>query len=858
MISINATQLSRAKKSHHTPVTFVTISVTLPTPVTFRFSELYRGYAGNDYVDYLLSITDIPFGIEHITSLNPSADTVTLRILNGPALSGTGTVRDQFLEMGIEGADVTIEELLLAPGEDPNKPTSTGPTLRFKGKVSRISEILDKEFSLECTSPLIHYEDKLGWYRMLDSDPGNLESKGALIPRPYGVNCPVAAVQVTNAAVTTLAQDMTATTVGNVKFTQTKVLQSGNITLIIGTEVITTTGKNDSNRTVTVSLRGQNGTVAVAHKQGETVLELVTNNRWAVADGGGISDIKKVSYRGSSGKLVDVTDKITKNLTDTTSIPGRTLSTFGITNTNLQAIKNIDNITQQQVPGGSVSTVDLSEDVAFSTPNAGYDFVVDTADGMKPHWTFAVGGGFHANQQDFRQLLLRDNTSILKRFRVGFVVSIRNIGSGLGGNERITLQVSAVLSGFHLAQVFLFSVGNGDYSGQSSWVDVSGFGYTPDEWVFANGSHASVLMTTNLPSEAESDTVIVQFTQLRIDQEFDPAATPAASHAGNFKPEFIAEIDGYTAPDGTYSVASGTIIQDGHDIIRHVLQKWCGVPSANLDSTWNTEGAVEASNDAHLIEISRLGEELTPICGAIADDSRANFHYDTQSGKWRFLRRRTLSQGGYQENLSASLTNVETITGFFMDMRGLVEIWNTANVHYGFNPETDKYDGLSVLAEANSISLFGARVHPEFEYPTISDQATASASLSEFIQEVADRRFTIGFDLPYGDTYDWQVGDVFVAVSPYRSALAKFRVLYITRDRPSGRTSIKCVQVLGRLSDPIGTKYDVAGVLSVSKGTKYDVTGVLSVSKGTKYDVSRVAAILWDGGGNAWDTGTWD
>ena len=105
----------------------------------------------------------------------------------------------------------------------------------------------------------------------------------------------------------------------------------------------------------------------------------------------------------------------------------------------------------------------------------------------------------------------------------------------------------------------------------------------------------------------------------------EPSTAIKAASVGNGL-RIFADVDGFDVPaaDTTYEVAAGVLIEKPVDIVRHLLQEFCGLTSAAIDDTSFTAANTNLGSNVHACILSDLGDELQDILGALSWEFRAN------------------------------------------------------------------------------------------------------------------------------------------------------------------------------------------------------------------------------------------
>lgn len=247
----------------------------------------------------------------------------------------------------------------------------TEHVFRFRGELTGIETVTETEIPLTFETR----EPNLDWpvcFEASECDPRHL---GKRYPIPVGR---AKSVPVTNRRVgwvTTLAQLATSSTTGNVTVTDaTGFPSSGSFTVQVGAERVTASYVNPT--TVNISARGQAGTAAIAHNQGERMVEILSSSVLVFSgiEAKALDALYVISPLDGERVRIDPA-LYSVNLADTSIDSGRTLGTVTFTAANFQTmIDRMLAVSQQPTINSQTERVYLStyltQDPAWD-PNGG-------------------------------------------------------------------------------------------------------------------------------------------------------------------------------------------------------------------------------------------------------------------------------------------------------------------------------------------------------------------------------------------------------------------------------------------------------------------------------------------------------
>lgn len=277
----------------------------------------------------------------------------------------------------LEFARVEIASLLLDKGagqdaRDLTNLTGAEPTYLFRGVVAAVARVSDAELELDLESEL----PTIPWLYADEPTQNDPRDTGKPLPIVYGLAKRVACVGWDVGRVTTLAADCTSGATSITVTSDDELDAAGSAYL--GNEQITWTSV--SGNVLSGVTRGANGTSAVAHSLGDSLIQFTTASTTFVLAGHELSALTALYVqRDDSQTLARVTSAFTTTLADTTTIPGSTIATVSFTAAQLALLAGPDGIL------GLRLFADVSGPVAPLVYTAGYAFDEGTS------WSVANG-----------------------------------------------------------------------------------------------------------------------------------------------------------------------------------------------------------------------------------------------------------------------------------------------------------------------------------------------------------------------------------------------------------------------------------------------------------------------------------
>lgn len=344
--ALDATQAELVRRSHIAPVTLVKLTtysnrVAETVDKIFYLSNLPVRYdygnLGTDR-DFLPVITgggQFVSGFQHVPepeNLTAFGQALDLEVSNLP-INGSPFVLI-LQEHNLEGARIEISQLLLPEiGSLPLDLTGHAGdehTVLFRGRINRLSPIQEFNFTIQCRADLPAMANE--WIYASDATKVDPRDIGKRIPRAYGFakHVPVITWEVGSEGTLSEAIDATEDDVDIFVDTTVNLPNSPTVfTVKIDAEQIQCTKASATEIHIELGGRGS----SAAHAVGAKWTEIIDANVWILSDKE--SDAIPIVYSVDdlTGELVRIEESvlgITKNLADTTTIPGRTVTSMSI------------------------------------------------------------------------------------------------------------------------------------------------------------------------------------------------------------------------------------------------------------------------------------------------------------------------------------------------------------------------------------------------------------------------------------------------------------------------------------------------------------------------------------------------
>ena len=598
----------------------------------FATRNLSYDYGGTgtqcQFARHIIGISPMGQSLQHLTTPGETAIAMTAGVelsMSNSERDGTDTLLYNSLQTEqLLGADIEVSELPLAKGGNPHHDTAalTGDdhTVLFRGEISWVGDV-SSTFTIRAVSHPFVTQDAI----LVDSsaDPRDLGMKANQVyGRVTSAQCHNASV----GAVSTLSTAISDTTTAVGVTDTTRFPTSGDAR--IGHEKISWTGKTET--ALTTVTRGV-GTTATEHNKGAFISELPASSVFAVA-GHAMKSVDKVyALNPADGKRVIVSSSdYTVDLEATSSElrrpDGAAVEWTKTTISAAQMANIIDDLEGQ--PEYEVTESRPPTDL-INIPGA--DFIGTGSPGINQtlsgFWSvnfdswyiqkdFAYSGSADSSVRVyFNPGLSLDTTKIVKRWRVHLTATIINTDQevvSVGGR----LNNSPTDSEGPLSSTEVLTIEAAAWPGSGPAVAVAGGQditpwYTPsvdtlnvDDWRLASkwsGFYVEFYQNGSVPGITDVVQVIVAMVGgVQIEFEYEDTVTTRTREitsvsrvSGGEGIRLLFDGDGYTAPDATYTVSKGGLLETYPDIVRHFLRERFGLPAAAIDETSWADAATE-------------------------------------------------------------------------------------------------------------------------------------------------------------------------------------------------------------------------------------------------------------------------
>lgn len=742
------------------------------------------GNAGTNryYLDALLRIDgEIRSEMNHFPDSEGGADPgySSIRVILANTVSDGAYLADTLRGSNLMLADVEVALLdrnvwvgagLREDALDLRSLTGDEHVVWFRGEVVAIPSI-DEEIAIE----LRISEPEIPWSLLTDestNDPIDLGKRKNIL---YGACKRVPLLNEVVGWYTTLAQEVTASTTGNVNVTDTAGLPASPTTFTIrvaGEEISGCTVSSAG--VVSFGTRAANSTTAAAHLAGTMVLEMISADvTLSVADHA--CEAVDALYIESpfSGELVKVdAANYTANLGTTT-----------VTMTTAQ-VRTLLNSLEQQALVAAQPTVD--HPVTSSITQYPTSINPTTTD-----W-FNEGNAIDGNETTAATTAGPTTDKLSLNFPAvsGTITAQYLIISKSGSDIDVFCGGSSVGTGVHS--------GTGEFR--------SGTTDTSNTWSIEAGGAVSIFEVHR----------VVEF----LADAPDVTDTAIAAAEFGYGLRFYADVQGYAAPDGTnYSVGNGVLMEHPSDVLRHLIAVVCGKGHGAIDDT-TFDAAVTALGSGHAIacNLADLGSYFRDVAGRIAFEAGLNLIAEPTSSAltWRLLAPTYDSANDVYEFSTASAVTLRA--GEFR-CREIAADADQLFTRFRFLYDRDPFlgDGEEAFRAvyradlvSNDISAqvatatftaaeakIGRRDHQGVRFFTIEDAASALWTSGYFAQEHMriPRIFEL-YEMPWWDAYALTRGDL-VYFTPPRSSTALYgRVVSHSYAVGSEAMAITVVEVL--------------------------------------------------------------
>jgi len=386
---MDSVQAGRARRSHIAPLALVKLTTyTDRTGGTvdkvFYLSNLAVDYdygdTGTDqrFLPVIIGGSDFFSGFVHLSQpddLTAFDQSFDLQCSNAK-INGSRLVT-LLQGYNLEGASIEIAQMLVGEGEMNTLPVDLSAydgdehTVLFRGRVNRVAPITNERLTIQATMELPSLAGS--WNYASDDAKTDPQDLGKRLPRVYGKAKRVPCINWEVGWTTSIAQTLDDSQVGvGIQITNTEGFPPLSFQIRIGTEQLQCSAVDG--HTITIDTRGINGTKAIPHAAGELLVELIPTAIYILSDRPCVSINELYVINPLNGVLLRLnkTDTPwTENLADTTSVPGRTVTSVQFSSVELTAL--IEYFQAAQL--GAISVQPTFSLEAVSTENVGFSTV---------------------------------------------------------------------------------------------------------------------------------------------------------------------------------------------------------------------------------------------------------------------------------------------------------------------------------------------------------------------------------------------------------------------------------------------------------------------------------------------------
>ncbi len=300
---------------------------------------------------------------------------------------------------------------------------------------------------------------------------------------------------------------------------------------------------------------------------------------------------------------------------------------------------------------------------------------------------------------------------------------------------------------------------------------------TADSHPTQNTAHPKVSLSFHIDYDSRFD---------QVDRLLD-AQIQAAT--GSLTLEFFAVVDGPEAPDGTYSVASGEILEHPSDLIRYWLQEVGGIPAADVDDTTFDAAVTNLVGYQWGLDARNLGGTWEAILLRMGYEARANI-VKPSDVKWKML------TANASHSFGAAVATVDSTEKLSEIHKDDSETRSRLTVHFAHDPRFESNDNRSFVAVQTTDPLDAAVIAVEEEfgrndaepYFLFCHNGLGAAGVTDW-REYLEQELGRGARVFAGRVDHWQsyaleVGDVVDLETT--SGTTKARVIESRRDQRAG------------------------------------------------------------------------
>ena len=615
---------------------------------TFYFSKnvplwyQWDGATRSVFRDVIRTISPLQSRIDHLPNAGNFAtrERVTLNLDN----TGTGekNLWRELRSKNLSYARADIASLLVNPSQFQNElwwdlgSASNDHLVLFRGELTRVGSVTERDIPLTFET----IEKDVDWPEALEATEVDPKDLGKRYPIPVGQAKDVPCINRKVGFVTTLAQELTSSTTGNVEVTDTLGFpESGTFEIQVGAERMDASTVDED--TVSISNRGKGATTAGPHKTGEAAIEIISQAE--IVFSGVQADALQRLYVLSpiTGDKVRIRPAFySVDLANTALDAGRTLGVASITQANFQSLMDelvaAAQVTQQPAFQNATETFYIparSRTIGSDSDADSTTTLSSQPDGIRLNTTAGAGntGQFAVNSLDIGAQL---SGRTMVRWR--FIATINGFGGNGGVFER-DVPLSAKVNGSATEQQpYTFNNGAQEFgvtialnwTTTSSLVSTLGGDFV-EFYLDSRGGTENATWTSGNNFCWISDVMI----EVEVVGQ-SPTRTTDVAIVGTslgFGLEFSADVDGAPVPTATaaeYPGSAGDLIEHPLDVMRWFLADFVGEGHAAIDDpTWTTARDAIAAGEVQVLDFESDSGNFTQGAGtgSVADESTVVF-----------------------------------------------------------------------------------------------------------------------------------------------------------------------------------------------------------------------------------------
>jgi hypothetical protein len=270
--------------------------------------------------------------------------------------------------------------------------------------------------------------------------------------------------------------------------------------------------------------------------------------------------------------------------------------------------------------------------------------------------------------------------------------------------------------------------------------------------------------------------------------------------------QIYADVDGYKAPDASYKVASGTLMEHPADILHH----WVAViGGATIDTTTFDAAETNLGSDVWALDARGFGLTWEEIAAKLQFMARSNLlPEETASGQvWKLSQ----AESDYDwPAASGSITEWDTFVEAGRDLRELATRWlfpyaydaskGTGDEAYTevvvATPDQSDVPETTAAELVTAEALFGRFDAPPLPLLALRDETSAEEIAGYYVHEGIRLAALYAISgVPWWEGYALEVGDLVNVTPPWSDSSVKVRLIEVVKDFGTEQVDVRCVEV---------------------------------------------------------------